>query len=311
MSNPGNLVESGEWKVGTRKIGQALAALRRGVVVIIVTYNPSLNRLAENLDAVSGQIDCVFAFDNGSQDAEGVDRLLSGAGCVYRIARENLGLAWALNETVSVAGEAGTKLAPLLDQDSVAGKGMVEALSGELFGDVVLASPQIVDRNKHEGFDPGMGTENVRRSITSGALVSLQAWRGVGGFDERLFVDWVDYEFCANLRSHGFRIVRVGSAALLHEMGRCEHAFSLALPFGRHAFYRTNHALSRQRDKARSRAIVKRKYGWSKVGREERAYIAAIALRDLALERGRLSILREFWRGGREGAAAMSNERVL
>lgn len=70
---------------------------------------------------------------------------------------------------------------------------------------------------------------------------------------------------------------------------------------------RTKHSFSRLKDKARSWAIVEAKYGWSKVGREERAFIAAIKLSNLALEHGRLQTLRAFVEGGKEGRELMRN----
>ena len=41
----------------------------------------------------------------------------------------------------------------------------------------------------------------------------------LGGFDERLFVDWVDYEHCANVITHGYRILRVNRCVVDHWMG--------------------------------------------------------------------------------------------
>ena len=147
----------------------------------------------------------------------------------------------------------------------------------------------------------------IKRSITSGSLLSLNAWKAVGGFDERLFVDWVDYEFSCDLRAHGYGMVRNNGVTLLHEMGKCEYAFTLLTPRGGRSFYRTNHSFNRLKDKARSWAIVKDKYGWSKAGREERAYILSIKLRDLVLERNKLRTLRAFVEGSIEGKAVVSS----
>lgn len=281
-------------------------------MAVIVTYNPDLRRLSQNIEAVELQVNGVLVFDNASANAGELERLLSDKSCIFHLDGENVGLSKALNALCSIACGLGATHALLLDQDSVAGEGMVRTLIARSSGDVAMASPQIVDRNKGEGFEAGRPDEFPKRAITSGALVSLRAWNKVGSFDERLFVDWVDYEFCANLRAHGYRIARANGVMLLHEMGRREFAFSLPLP-GRGArfFYRTNHPLSRQRDKARSWAIVRRKYGWSRIGVEERAYIAAVAMRDLLLERDRLSVLKAFLQGARSGRKAYAeSERV-
>lgn len=295
-------IEGAIWKDGQRRVDRSLSeGDNRLISALVVTYNPDIERLEENLSAISAQVDFILVFDNASENVRSIEPVLSKMANYYCLCPQNAGLAKALNAACGASVELGCSYVLLLDQDSIAGKNMVAGLLEQQQGEVALASPQIVDRNKREGFVSGGSSETVKRAITSGALVSLSAWQNVGGFDERLFVDWVDYEFSANLRAHGYRIVRDNRVMLLHEMGRREYAFRLPIPGGGRSFYRSNHALSRQRDKARSWAIVKQKYGWSKIGREERAFIAAIKARDLALERNRLAIFKAFLQGAKEG----------
>lgn len=254
---------------------------------------------------MSGQVSLVFIFDNKSDNCDEVFQFDGTDNCTVFLNGENSGLPVSLNEGFRRALDMGASYALLLDQDSVVSEGMVASLANCMSESVGMVSPQIVDRNENEGFSPSDIAVSVKRVITSGALVRLDVWREVGGFDERIFVDWADYEFCANVRAHGYRIVRDMRTMILHEMGRREYAFTLPTPKGGRPFYRTNHSASRMKDKARSWAILEKKYGWSKVGREERAYINAIKLRDLVLERGRLQTLRAFAAGAREGRLVM------
>ncbi len=284
-------------------------ATANDVVAIIISYNPDIDRLRQNVSAVAGQVSCVLIFDNKSENWEDVASLDGEGNCAVVFNDENSGLPVSLNEGCRRALRCGARYALLLDQDSVASEGMVASLAECMCGGVAVASPQIIDRNKHEAFVPADVITPVKRVITSGALVSLDAWHETDGFDERIFVDWADYEFCANLRFHGYKIVRDMRTMIRHEMGRREYAFTLPAPKGGRPFYRTNHSKARLKDKARSWAIVKRKYGCSKAGREERAYIAAIELRDLVLERGRVGTLRAFREGAKEGKAVAKAER--
>lgn len=277
----------------------------------MVSYKPDMERLGENLAAIASQVAATLVYCNDAAGSPELPGVLAGRGCAWSEDAGNAGLSKALNRACECAEALGARYVLLLDQDSVAGEGMVAGLLPCMGGDVALAAPQIVDRNKREGAVDDASVVSLRRSITSGSLVSLDAWRAVGGFDERLFVDWVDYEFSCNLRAHGYRMVRDNGVTLLHEMGRREYAFTLPTPQGGRPFYRTNHSKARIKDKARSWAIVKRKYGWSKAGREERAYIAAIGLRDLVLERGRVGTLRAFREGAKEGKAVTKAERYV
>lgn len=285
-------------------------AIASEVVAIIISYNPDIERLRENLVAVAGQVSHVYVFDNKSENREDVASLEGNGNCSVIFNDTNSGLPVSLNEGCRYAIRCGARYALLLDQDSIVSDGMVSSLTECMGEGVAIASPQIVDRNKREGFEPSNAVVPVKRVITSGALLSLNAWRDTGGFDERIFVDWADYEFCANVRAHGYVIVRDMRTMILHEMGRREYAFTLPTPKGGRPFYRTNHSASRLRDKARSWIIVEKKYGWSKIGREERVYIAAIKLRDLVLERGRMDTLRAFHEGAKEGRAVVSDKEA-
>ena len=282
----------------------------KDVFAIIIAYNPEIERITDNVRAVAGQVGRVVVYDNCSRNREDVAGLEGIEKCSVVFNDVNSGLPVSLNAGCRLAMESGARYALLLDQDSIVSDGMVASLLCCMQPGVGIASPQIVDRNKREGFAPSEAVVPMKRVITSGALVSLEAWENVGGFDERIFVDWADYEFCANMREHGYEIVRDNRTMILHEMGRREYAFTLPTPKGGRPFYRTNHSASRLKDKARSWAIVESKYGWSKVGREERAYITAIKLRDLLLERGRLQTLQAFAEGCKEGRLAMKDEEA-
>jgi GT2 family glycosyltransferase len=295
------LFASGAWKAGSRKIGQLLVSVRGGVVAIVVTYKPDMKRLDENLSATEPQVTCALAYCNDAEDSPVLPAFLEERGCVYCPDQSNSGLAHALNEACRAAGALGARYVLLLDQDSVPEAGMVDGLLSCISDGVALVSPQIVDRNKREGKSADTSVVPIKRAITSGALVDLGAWERVGGFDERLFVDWVDYEFSCDLRLHGYKLLRNNSVALLHEMGHREYAFTVPVPHGGRPFYRTNHSKSRLRDKARSWAITKGKYAHTKVGRDERRYIAALTLRDLVLERDRMGTIKAFIDGSRDG----------
>ena len=282
----------------------------KDVFAIIIAYNPEIERITDNVRAVAGQVERVVVYDNCSRNREEVAGLEGIANSSVIFNEVNSGLPVSLNAGCRLALESGARYALLLDQDSIVSDGMVASLLCCMQPGVGIASPQIVDRNKREGFAPSEAVVPIKRVITSGALVSLEAWEDVGGFDERIFVDWADYEFCANMREHGYEIVRDNRTMILHEMGRREYAFTLPTPKGGRPFYRTNHSALRLKDKARSWVIVEAKYGWSKVGREERAYITAIKLRDLMLERGRVQTLRAFAEGGKEGRELMRGSGV-
>jgi rhamnosyltransferase len=55
--------------------------------------------------------------------------------------------------------------------------------------------------------------------MTSGNLLNLDAYLTVGDFNENLFIDYVDYEYCLRLRNHNFKIIQNNSVWLKHSLG--------------------------------------------------------------------------------------------
>ena len=76
--------------------------------------------------------------------------------------------------------------------------------------------------------------------IASANIIKLSAWEEVGGFDEFLFIDELDHDFCHKLKKHGYSIVQLRLVYLSHYYGK--KAFSL-LPkyFGNYSPFRLYH----------------------------------------------------------------------
>jgi rhamnosyltransferase len=55
--------------------------------------------------------------------------------------------------------------------------------------------------------------------MTSGNLLNLDAVASIGPFEEKLFIDCVDMDYCLRLRRAGFRIIRDHSVGLQHSLG--------------------------------------------------------------------------------------------
>ena len=64
------------------------------------------------------------------------------------------------------------------------------------------------------------------RCIASSNVVKLRAWKDVGGFDESLFIDQVDYDFCYRLIERGYKILTFNSVYMNQCFGEA-HGFTL------------------------------------------------------------------------------------
>lgn len=63
--------------------------------------------------------------------------------------------------------------------------------------------------------------------ITSGSLVNLNIFKKIGGFDEKLFIDEVDSEYCLRAIVNNYRIIQFKNIYLHHSLGTINEYRSL------------------------------------------------------------------------------------
>lgn len=191
------------------------------VFACIVTYEPEVELLAANIDAVLGQVEGLVLIDNASSSLPG---FLEGIDPRVEIHRqsENLGLSKAMNLAAIRARAGGADAILMLDQDSVVSAGAVAALSSALSSHPgrSIAAAHMVDRNVDSTSGVSADTlEVVDACITSGSLIRLSDWAAVGGWDEALFIDYVDFDFCLRLRMRGKEVVIDHATTMDHGIG--------------------------------------------------------------------------------------------
>lgn len=194
------------------------------IVAGIVTYNPDLDRLRENVESISSQVEKVIIFDNGSKNQEEIKKIHKDE-VVLITSPENIGIAAALNRLMQRSRDLGATWMLSLDQDSVCPDSFCVEMSHylEREPDFGIVAPVIVDRNIGiVGHNPDKEYESVRTCITSGAFTKIKVWKEIGGYDESMFIDSVDFEFCYRVRQAGYKVVQVRDVQLLHEIGKSE-----------------------------------------------------------------------------------------
>lgn len=190
----------------------------------IVLFNPDINRLKENISAVIVQCAHVYLVDNGSNNIDEVKKLLNQynhSKVSVLCNMENQGIAKALNQLASEAQKGGFDWILTLDQDSVAPSNIIEEFEKYTNNlNTGMLCPVICDRNKGVVVEAKDNYKEIDECITSGSLLNIKAWRKIGGFDESMFIDGVDFDICYRLRKNGYKILCIQSVVLLHELGR-------------------------------------------------------------------------------------------
>lgn len=189
----------------------------------IVSYNPDILRLKENIEAICSQVPIVIVFDNGSNNIDDLKKLLEIYGNTILLnTDENIGIAAALNILMQWGMDHDYCWMISLDQDSICEdnyvKRMIPFLSVE--NNLGIVAPVIIDRNVGiVGHNPNKLYSHVNTCITSGTFSRLVAWKNIGKYDESMFIDSVDFEYCYRMRKNGYGVIQVRDVQLLHEIG--------------------------------------------------------------------------------------------
>jgi len=191
----------------------------------IVTFNSDIKRLRQNIGAIYKQVEAIIIVDNGSKNIYEIQQLIRGKDKIFLVKNIlNEGIAKALNQVFIFAESRDFNWVITLDQDSVCENNMIEAFVKYIFyPNIGVICPRIDYFNHIQKKDiKGNEIDYVQACMTSGSLTSLLAWKKVSGFDEWMFIDYVDNDFGMRLKLHGYKIIRVNETILHHMLGRSE-----------------------------------------------------------------------------------------
>lgn len=195
-------------------------AMRNKICAGIVTYNPSMSDVKKSIQQLSQQVHSIIIVDNASDNISDIEKIIQKNSQITLIRNnQNKGIAAALNQIFVFAKNKGFHWVLTLDDDSEISDGYIEALYSKIDENVGIVCPILEDRKTGRKFESKTKKDTC---ITSGSLTSIEAWTAVGGFDEWLFIDAVDFDFSKRIYRAGWRIEKNNNAILLHSIGDTE-----------------------------------------------------------------------------------------
>lgn len=199
------------------------------VYSIIVAYNPVLEELKDCIEKLKKQTELVIVCNNSVDDIQIEDALIK----IFNF-RENLGIAKAQSIGMKWAFENGADFILQIDQDSIPDDSLVENLlycyneltqKGYKIG---LVGSQDFDKDSKipskAKINKGKNIENehylqIKQLLSSGSLIPKKTYLTIGGMEDELFIDIVDFEYCWRLSDSNFLIVKNKEAKILHKLG--------------------------------------------------------------------------------------------
>ena len=245
--------------------------IKSNTCAIIVSYHPDPG-LEERISYISKQVQNIFVIDNGSTVSEikVLESISKNNNNVHLILnKENLGISKALNLGVSLAKNNKLDWMLTLEQDSCVSDNMIENMSitydkcpcKERLALIAPTYSSISPDGDHlskidtQGLDCSEKPfKYVKTVVTSGSLVRTEIFPIIGLYDEDLFVDYVDFEFCLRLHRFHYQIIQSTKAILYHQVGFPVIHYFLGIPITVR-----NHNKFRKYYIARNRILTHRK----------------------------------------------------
>lgn len=219
------------------------------ICAVVVWYNPSKTEV-ENIKTYCEAVDEVIVVDNSKDN--NVHMLSEIKNINYIPNFDNLGIATALNIGCKKAIYNRYEWVLTMDQDSSfkhdnINKYIDKAKRLSLKDKMIAIFAPVTSDIEGNGY--------IDRAITSGNLLKLEIYNSIGGFDDKLFIDEVDFDLCFRLGREGYKIYKFNDICLNHKIGDTKKVSIL----GR-TFECMNHNYIRKYYIIRNRMYVMNKY---------------------------------------------------
>lgn len=226
------------------------------IVGVVVLYQTCINDFCINLCSYISNVDLLFVVLNSPVDVSS----LHGYDKIVIIENpHNFGIAKALNQGAEMALNRGYEWLLTMDQDSSFENDIFfRAFAQADKTDVAIFSPNHSIIRMNGAGDDYEESESDLLVMTSGNIISLSAWKKIGGFEEKLFIDEVDHDYCLRAIQHGFRIIKYPNVYLNHKLGDLKEVKFLFAKF-----YISQHSPTRTYYIYRNNLYVFRKYFFS------------------------------------------------
>ncbi len=224
----------------------------------VILYQPEKNVL-ENIRSYINLTEKLYIIDNSNTQSLIIHQLQQYPQVNYLSMQGNKGIAAALNVGVHQALQDKIDYLITMDQDS-------QFTNDVFYGYIYTAeslfkkfSNAAVIGINYDGYsqkNPDQDIEVADEVITSGMIINLKIIKELGDFIEKLFIDYVDYEYCYRARKAGYLCLMVNKYKLNHQVGGMRPIVKYGIHFRNH----NEHNAIRQYYMARNAIYVIKKY---------------------------------------------------
>lgn len=200
---------------------------QKQICCLIITYNPD-NNIFELVNTLENQVGKIIIVDNNSESRIQKDliKITNQLGIHLILNEKNYGIAKALNQGIETARDMGFDWALTFDQDSKALCNLVATISKvyNIYPYKKRIGAIGVNSLNSDNISYCTITSNEIYKerdylITSGCMLSIEAFNQIGSFREDFFIDNVDLEYSLRLRKNGKVLLITKEHGMIHKAG--------------------------------------------------------------------------------------------
>jgi rhamnosyltransferase len=196
---------------------------QKDIAGTVIFYNPDEN-VFDNIKSYLTDIEKLYIIDNSEVPDPSLANKLESISIkiIYYAFNENKGIAAALNKGIDLAVKDGYSLLLTMDQDSSFSDQNFSKFKDfalkNISSSTGLISPLHSTKRQNDG--AGIGDISEKTTVmTSGNILNIKACLNIGKFEEMLFIDRVDHDFCLRLKEKGYTVLQHNQFQLKHELG--------------------------------------------------------------------------------------------
>ena len=183
-----------------------------------IIYNPDMDVIS-NLKKYIKYVDIAVVVDNSDEKNNICSILKNAPHLLYIDMNGNKGIAAALNLGFKILDDYGVDFVLTMDQDSI--------FPEQSYFDIVrlvnkFSKDYSIISLSYNCKEPCLSNQEIvdtQTWITSGNFVKIKDFNLIGGFNNELFIDYVDFDFCHRLCLKGLKIGYLKNYSLKHKIG--------------------------------------------------------------------------------------------
>lgn len=205
---------------------------------LFVLYNPSEEEI-KRIISFSSLYDIIYVYDNTEKEIEYIEYLKLN-GVYYYGFGSNDGLSKAYNYIIDQAIKDNIDWLSIYDQDSQVTDDMIHCLKEYAENCKRKKIASLVPAIQYEDNSPNIAiTKEVLWAINSGQMLNLKSIEAKKiRYDENIFLDRVDKDFCKQIELSGLKIVQVKNALLKQRLGERYNGYTVHSPIRNYYMYK-------------------------------------------------------------------------